>query len=489
VSDDAYSFDGGGIHSSAAAILHWRPAPSIEIIPFWSGFIHHGMDTPPAILVAPEGNFLPPEIKRGRYIAQPWSRYKGHDANYGAIARWKKGSVSIASGAFRSVSTTQDVYSDLFTNVSPAGVSQRHLIFASPPQKYGSTSGELRGSYFVADGSRAHTFHVAARARDRKRRYGGSSAADLGPIKIDEILPSPEPEFTYGLYTNDRVRQLAGGIGYDGRWSGVGELTLGLQKVFYRKEVSRPGQTDPATRASPWLYNAGAALFTSPSFAIYGGLTRGLEESPVAPATAVNRDEAPPAILTFQYDGGIRWAVTPKLRLVAGLFNVEKPYFSLDNARIYRRLGQVRHRGAELSIVGEVTPRLNLLAGAVFLHARVSGEEVEVGAIGSRPVGSAPRTLLFSADYRLPWVAGLSANISVNSIGKRTANSANTVFVPATETVGLGMRYQSKVGKIPVALRMNISNLFNEYSWNVLASNAYFYNNQRQLSISLAADF
>jgi iron complex outermembrane receptor protein len=174
---------------------------------------------------------------------------------------------------------------------------------------------------------------------------------------------------------------------------------------------------------------------------------------------------------------------------VAGLFNVEKPYFSLDNARIYRRLGQVRHRGAELSIVGEVTQHLNVLAGAVLLHARVSGEEVEAGAIGARPVGSASRTLLFSADYRLPWVAGLSANFNVNSVGKRTANSANTVFVPATETVGLGMRYQSKIGRIPVALRMNISNLFDKYSWNVLASNAYFYNNQRQLSVSLAADF
>jgi iron complex outermembrane receptor protein len=34
------------------------------------------------------------------------------------------------------------------------------------------------------------------------------------------------------------------------------------------------------------------------------------------------------------------------MTLVAGVFDVQKPYFNLDPARVYRDLGQVRHRGS-----------------------------------------------------------------------------------------------------------------------------------------------
>ncbi len=486
LSSDKYAFYGGGVHSSAALIFRIRPTAELEILPFWSGFRHHGMDVAPTI--APSGAFLPAEIERGRFLTQSWAEYKGVDQNFGALGRWRAGDTEVAAGVFRSVAVNEGTFSDLFTDVSASGVAGRHLLTASPGQKFTSTSGELRVSHSLAEGPRLHTFIVAARARDRKRRYGGGSQVDLGRVAIDEATTVAKPLFAFGPSTRDHVRQQSLAIGYQGRWKDLGELTLGLQRVDYRKDILRPDRADPPTEASPWLFNAGAAVTLSPRLAFYGSYTRGLEESPAAPNFASNRDEAPPAIMTRQYDGGVRWTVTPQMKLVAGLFNVEKPYFSVDEARRYRQLGEVRHRGVEISLVGQFGPQLRVVGGAVLLDATVSGEDVDRGAIGKRPVGAPPTNLLLSADFKLPWVAGLSADVTLTRLGELPANSANTLRVPASQIVGAGLRYSTAAMGRPVTLRLQASNLFNDYSWNVLGGGVYFYTAQRQVSLRITTD-
>ena len=242
------------------------------------------------------------------------------------------------------------------------------------------------------------------------------------------------------------------------------------------------------TESQPWLYNAAVAAHLTPDLALYAGLTRGLEESPVAPDTATNRDEGPPAILTRQYDAGLRWAITPTLRLVGGLFNVEKPYFNLDESRLYRRLGEVRHRGIELSLTGSPFANFNLVAGAVLLDAEVRGEAVEAGVTGRRPVGSTRRTLILSGEYQLPTVPGLSIDAGLNSYGRRIANTDNSLTVPAVTVANAGLRYRWTQGKVPASLRFQVTNLFNAYFWEVRASNAFFYNFPRLASLRLTVD-
>jgi outer membrane receptor protein involved in Fe transport len=88
------------------------------------------------------------------------------------------------------------------------------------------------------------------------------------------------------------------------------------------------------------------------------------------------------------------------MTLVAGVFDVQKPYFNLDPARVYRELGDVRHRGVELSLSGRPIKGLNVVAGAVLLDGKVSGELVEAGRIGPRPVGLTERRILMNLDYQ-----------------------------------------------------------------------------------------
>lgn len=485
-SRDAALWARSSLHAAAAAILRWRPTDDVEIIPFWSGLIHRSEATQPRYFTA--GDYLPPRVQRGDYVAQPWMAFNGEDYNHGLIARMTRGRVAVSAGLFRSIFQSRQAYSDLYLDTSREGLAARHLVSAIPGQRRASTSGEVRAAWNAAEGPRRHIVYLNLRARDQKRRYGGSDAFDLGAADISAPGIAPEPGFAFGPQSRDSIRQITGGLGYEGRWAGIGELTLGVQRTDYRKTSAVPGRNEPPSTASPWLINAAAALHLSDRFALYGGFTRGLEESPVAPDSAVNRDEAPPALLTRQFDGGIRWSAAPGVRLVAGLFNIEKPYFSLDQARFYRRLGEVRHRGAEISVTGNVTPDLSLVAGAVLLDAEVLGEAVDAGLTGGRPVGSTRRTIIFSAEYRPPALPGLALDLGLNNYGSRVANTANTLSVPAWTMVNAGLRYQWRLAGRPTTLRLQVANLFNAYVWEIRASNAFFYNAPRHLAFRLTTD-
>jgi outer membrane receptor protein involved in Fe transport len=210
--------------------------------------------------------------------------------------------------------------------------------------------------------------------------------------------------FAFGPQSQDEVRQTTIGVAYNGAWAGRGELRLGLQKADYQKAVRAPGRPEVVSTDDPWLYDAALAATITSRLSAYAGYTVGLEESPVAPANAVNRNEAPPALRTSQRDAGIRWKAPLDMTLVAGVFEVKKPYFNLDPAQVYRELGEVQHRGVELSLAGSPAKGLTVVAGAVLLDGEVSGELVELGRIGSRPVGLSDRQVRLNADYQ--WTPG-----------------------------------------------------------------------------------
>ncbi len=101
---------------------------------------------------------------------------------------------------------------------------------------------------------------------------------DLEPGVIGRRIDAPEPDFDFGPLTRDEVRQITGGIGYELRWPGIGELSLGVQKTDYEKNTLIPGRPTLTTKDSPWLYNATLALHLpmvwSPMQATHAGWKR-----------------------------------------------------------------------------------------------------------------------------------------------------------------------------------------------------------------------
>lgn len=471
----------------AALIPRWLPAGGIEIIPFASAIWGNGEEAPPLIQTA--GNIMPPRTPRRRYFGQQWTAKSSASENHGVIGKARIGrDWAISAGAFRSSFTNRRNFASRFLDTTADGRTREQVI-ADPRQRYVSTSGELRVSRSIAEGPRLHILHASVRARAVDSRYGGSAPAlNLGPRQLGERVVVQPPRLEFRERTRDAVRQTTIGIAYEGRWKGVGEASIGIQRADYRKTIAQPGLPETTTRDRPWLLNAAGSLLISSRLALYAGHTRGLEESGIAPNNAANRNEALPAIRTRQSDAGLRWALTQRMKLVAGLFDVRKPYFSTDAQNRFVVLGDVRHRGAELSLSGSLTDRLSVVAGAVLMEPRVTGDAVRRGIVGELPLGQPGRVVRGNIDWRPPALPGMSFDLAVANFSERAASRDNVVILPGYTLVDLGARYRFQLGGAPATLRLQVANVADTYYYNVLGGNTYGLTDGRRATLFLAVD-
>ena len=484
-------YDGSDAHYIRFGVIpRWRPSDAIEIIPFWSMTIGKDEQVAPTIVTA--GSFSPPEAPRRRYFGQQWAAKDSRSINTGVIAKARIGQDwSIVAGAFRSIFVNEQNFAELFIDTGRDGRTTEQVI-ADPGQRYASTSGELRVSRTFTEGPRLHTLHASVRARRLDSLYGGAAdPIDLGERPLGVAVPVARPtSFAFGDRTHDRVRQTTIGIAYEGRWKDVGEISLGVQRADYRKAIDLPGGLPSTqTRDRPWLLNGALAVHLASDVALYAGYTRGLEESGLAPSNAANRNEALPAIRTRQADAGLRWAITPRIKLVAGVFDVRKPYFNTDEANVYTVLGDVRHRGVELSLSGNPVDSLSLVAGAVLMRPRVTGEAVEQGRVGKRPLGQAARILRANAEYRPAFLPGFSIDVAVSNFGERPASRDNLVTVEGYTLIDVGARYRFKLGRSPATFRVQMANVTDAFAWSIVGSNSYGLMDKRRITAFLAVDF
>lgn len=453
-----------------SAAARWQPATGLQFVPFVSratGFEESG----PTFLPAGEG--LPPRLPRRFFKGPRWARDEGAAFNAGFITTWQlSAGWELKGGLFHSRFDDRASFDNLIADLDANG-SGTQVIFADPPLSFASSSGELRLTRSKAEGPRLHRFHISLRARAGDRRFGGSDLIDLGPTSVFTPTTGDRPAFAFTTRQQDRVRQWTAGLAYEGRWEGVGELSAGVQKTQYRKRIGLPGGPPVATDAAPFLFNVTAAAELTHRLEIYGGYVTGLEESGIAPENAINRNEALPAIRTSQRDAGLRYALTGAVNVVAGVFDVRKPYFNLDARGRFDALGDVINQGIETSIAGPVTGRLSVVAGAVLLRPTVRAIGAALAGVGPRPVGAISRRIELNADWRPPGLTGLSFDISASHRSAETATVSNATEIPARTLVDLGGRYQFTVAGQSATLRLQVENLTDLQGFELQGAGAY----------------
>lgn len=481
-------YDGSDARYWRAAVApRWRPSEHVDIIPFWEHIRGRDEETVQTIITA--GPYPPPAIARRHYFGQSWADDDTDSTTYGLLGKARIGADwAVSGGVFRSISDTRG-FADLYVGTQPDGAT-RELVIADPRQRYASTSGEVRLARSVVTGERLHVVHLSLRAREQDNRYGGSAPTlDLGPRRLGETIPATRPDrFDFGERTHDEARQRSVGLAYEGRWRGVGEASLGIQRVHYEKQIEPPGLPPVSAADRPWLPSATLAAYLTPAIALYAGYTRGLEGNGLAPDNAANRNEALPAIRTRQQDAGVRWNVTRDLKLIAGAFEVEKSYFTTDEHNVYTAFGRVRHRGVELSFTGALSPSLSVVAGAVLMEPRVTGAAVEAGRVGDQPVGQTDRILKTNLDYRLRSLPALSFDVAVSNYGARVASSDNRSSVPGYTNIDLGARYRLTFGATKATLRLQALNVTDVFTWNVIGNNSFRLTDGRRYAALLYVD-
>ncbi len=469
------------------ALLRWRPNDRIEIVPF--GAVNFRFDRESGHTITTAGPFLPPEVDRDIYYGQYWIPFSSEQSAWGFTARADLGDDwTFRTGWFRSLNWRVEQGEALFRNTQPDGRTDRFAVII-PGNILGSWSGEARLSKIMYEGPRRHTVHGSFRGRFKTRTFGGSTTIPLGPGVIGVSDFEAEPRWTFGPQSAARVRQGTGGIAYEGLWPRVGEISLGVQKTFYRRASETPNNPVVVSKDSPWLFNGTVAAYLSEDFAVYGSWTRGLEESGEAPQTAINRGESVPATRTEQIDAGFRYAIAPGLRLVGGVFEVKKPFFNVNTNNFFLQVGDVRHRGAELSITGQVLPGLTVVAGTVLLKARTEGQNVTAGLIGAVPLGRFPHIMRLNLQYSPKTWNGFSLDTQIENVSSRYADLLNRVRAPSYTTINIGGRYAFRVRDNPATLRIQVQNITDVFAWSVSQTASFAPIDQRRFVVSLSTDF
>ena len=473
---------------TGALLLNFKPNDNIELIPFYYNNHSFHNTVQPSIFTA--GNYLPPRIDRDVFYGQWWADREQNEINAGLIARGNLGSNwRLQSGLFRSDQSRNKNFSVLFRNTQPNGAANLDVI-AFGKNRSNSTSGEVRASGIFTQGVYRHTVHLAVRGRDVTRTFGGGRTLSLGTAMIGVDAPVAEPAFTTLPRDRDLVRQIMPGVSYVGQWAGVGEFSAGLQKVYYRRDTGKENTAFIRTKSEPWLYNGTVAIYATKALSFYAGYTRGLEEFGTAPDNALNSGEPMPAGLTSQIDGGLRYQIKPGLSVMAGVFEVKKPYFDRDPANIYTGVGNLSHRGVEMSLTGNVFPGFTVVAGAYFLKARVTGSSVDRGLIGEVPPGVPPHLIRINFQYGPASWNGFALDTLIEETASHNANRLNTFRMPAIVTVDLGARYNFTVAGTTANLRVQLRNVANKFGWSVETSSGRFTPiQQRRVQVRLAADF
>jgi iron complex outermembrane recepter protein len=467
---------GGGFeYVDYSGLLHWTPTDNAEVIAFYQrSNPQNGTGTQPAVLTS--GDFVPPKFDRGNFFGPDFrqGRFRMME-NMGVIGRSVVfGNWRLQAGLFRSTNDVKNFYFMLYSDTDQNGIATLNVRLR-PPAFIGSYSGEVRASGQYAEGPRRHTFHFSAKGRSGKRTFGGDDTISVGLHPIGQRISIPRPTgFVLGPQSRDKVRHGQVGVSYVGQWSGVGELSVGVQKAFYRRTVDQFGPTLTDTRTNPWLYNATLAAQATEALTFYASYTRGLEDAGVAPESAANPGEALAASLTEQIDAGVRYRISPKVTLVAGVFQVDKPFFTRDAANVFARLGSLTHRGVEVSLSGNPIEGLTVVSGAVLLQARVKGAAVAQGLVAEVSPGQTPVLLKLNMNYGPEAWHGFSLNGQVIFGGSHYANRLNTFKVPSATVIDLGARYNFMVHDVSASVRFDVRNVTDTFGWNVAGASGLF---------------
>jgi iron complex outermembrane recepter protein len=465
--------------------FRWRPMQGTEVIPFWS-YIGGGARQIVPLLYT-DGTVPLPLFQTRDLSAPDWTSWGWHQTTFGVVVkseladRW-----AVDAGLFHSLESDPLGYSPYLTLLAPRAVDS--VMDVAPPFRADSTSGELRLSHVFGSGAHLHKLQLAIRGRSVEREFGGDSIVDFGTMALNSQDSFAQAPLVFSPASRDSTRQLDLGITYEERWQNVGSFAAGVLNDHYRRTVLMPSGVLDADQTIPWLLNLRAATDPIRNLVFYSSFVQGLEDSALAPSSANNRNEPPPATRTRQVDAGIRWAPSTHLQLILGAFEIHKPYFNVAADNFYEQLGLLRYRGLESSFSYSNDAGLTVLLGGVLLQPRVDRVIPEPGATGNVPLGPVPLTVTANVDYAPPRWGPWAASLQWNRLSSRLATTDNSIYLPALATLAAGVRYHWTVRSSPWTARIDGFNLTDAHGLHVSSLDEVLPEPRRRFMLTLATD-
>ncbi len=200
-------------------------------------------------------------------------------------------------------------------------------------------------------------------------------------------------------------------------------------------------------------------------------------------------DSSPPEI-GVQYElGAKRSLFNDRMMISSTLFHLTKSNVLAEDPNDRARMiaiGEVRSRGLEVDVAGQLTRTLNLVASYTHNPVRISRDTNDPSNQGNRRAGTPLNAASLWLKYapqgtRQGWSfgAGLQAN------GQRQADDANTWQLPGYVTADAMASYHTHVAGHAAEVQLNVKNVFDRAYFDEISSGFASYGAPRSVALSL----
>jgi iron complex outermembrane receptor protein len=406
--------------------------------------------------VLPAEAAVPPSLRDFYQYSPSWADTEALNSNFGALYDARIGGFTVDLAAFYSAFDIDRTDYTLIT-IDRAGHAAA-TTFRNPDRNKRSASTEARLGRQFDTGGINHLATASLRAGRTVVDLTSNLAIPLGTFDLRTHNPPDGVELPWsGTRGHDTVEQVTASAGYGLAWSDSVQLRFAVHRTRYDKQVLSTAGVRTEGVSESTLYNTSAIVNLTDRTAVFGSWMTGLEESGVAPTSAINRDDVLAPVEAEQFELGLRHAITPALTVIGAVFDVSKPTNGFRADRSYGLVGQVRHRGVEGSIAGRLGANTSVVIGAVAFEPKVTGPLVDAGAVGSRAAGISQ--VVANANIERQLSADWSVDVGLSYTGERWADTANSFKTPAVTTINIGTRRKFELAGRPAELRILGSNL------------------------------
>jgi iron complex outermembrane receptor protein len=260
---------------------------------------------------------------------------------------------------------------------------------------------------------------------------------------------------------------------------------------------ARPFKANTDSNGQKWVPRAGLVYRYTDELSFYGSYTESFKP---------NSTIAPLSGSTVVLDGAIApeqaksWELGAKLDMpgrVTGniaLFDIKKRNVLVSNSEgpttIYSAAGEVRSRGLEVDLSGQLSDRWSMIGSYAYTDAEVTEDPTYKG---KRLQNVAKNSGSLSAVYDFGTIVGgdqLRVGAGARYVGERAGNAVNDFDLPSYTVADALATYDTKVEGQKVKFQLNVKNLFDRTYYTSAASRFFVsMGDSRQVSLSSTLEF
>ncbi|VVM48583.1 Ferrichrome outer membrane transporter/phage receptor [Pseudomonas fluorescens] len=258
-----------------------------------------------------------------------------------------------------------------------------------------------------------------------------------------------------------------------------------------------PFKANTDSNGQKWVPRAGLVYRYTDALSFYGSYTESFKpNSTIAPlsgsSTVLDGSIAPEEAKSWEL--GARLDMPGRVTGNIALFDIKKRNVLVANSEgpttIYSAAGEVRSRGLEMDLTGQLSDHWSMIGSYAYTDAEVT-EDPDYK--GKRLQNVAKNSGSLSAVYDFGSVIGgdqLRVGAGARYVGERAGNAVNDFDLPSYTVADAFATYDTRVEGQKVKFQLNVKNLFDRTYYTSAASRFFVsMGDSRQVSLSSTLEF